>query len=52
MRGLEARFTAVVYPGEKIRTEMWQDGNVVAFRCRTTTEGKVVIDDGLCMLDS
>ena len=52
MRGLEARFTAVVYPGEQIRTEMWQDGNVVAFRCRTTTEGKVVIDDGLCMLDS
>lgn len=50
IRGLEARFTSVVYPGENIRTEMWQDGNAVAFRCRTTSEGKVVIDDGLCML--
>jgi acyl dehydratase len=50
IRSLTARFTAVVYPGDTIRTEMWQDGNAVAFRCRTTTEDTVVIDNGLCML--
>ena len=50
IRSLSARFTAVVYPGDTIRTEMWQDGNAVAFRCRTAAENAVVIDNGLCML--
>ena len=50
IRGLEARFTAAVYPGDTIRTEIWQDGDVVAFRCRAGSEAKVVIDDGLCTL--
>ena len=32
--GFDARFSAPVFPGETIATEMWVDGNVVSFRSR------------------
>ena len=28
------RFSAPVFPGETIRTEIWRDGSVVSFRCK------------------
>ena len=31
---MKLRFSAPVYPGELIRTEMWRDGDVVSFRSR------------------
>lgn len=48
--GFDARFTAVVYPGETITTEMWQDRNIVSFRCLVNERGAVVIDNGKCTL--
>lgn len=48
--GFEARFTAPVYPGEEITTDMWQDGNVVSFRCRVAARDSVVLDHGCCRL--
>jgi acyl dehydratase len=44
------RFTAVVYPGERIDTEIWIDGNEVAFRCRAPERDAVVLDHGRCTL--
>ena len=48
--GMEVRFTAPVYPGDLIRTEMWQDGNAVSFRCLVPTRNAVVADHGKCVL--
>jgi len=48
--GFDARFTAPVYPGEVITTEMWQDRNIVSFRCIAKTRESLVIDNGKCTL--
>lgn len=48
--GFDARFSAPVYPGESILTEMWQDGDVVSFRCRVPERGVTVISNGKCTL--
>ena len=44
------RFTAPVYPGETVTTEMWQDRNIVSFRCLVRDRDTVVIDNGMCTL--
>lgn len=43
---MRVRFSAPVYPGETIRTEMWRDGNKIAFRCRSVERDIVVINNG------
>ncbi len=48
--GFDVRFSAPVYPGERILTEMWQDGNIVSFRCRVPERGVTVISNGKCTL--
>lgn len=40
------RFTAPVFPGETLRTELWVDGNVVSFRTTAIERGVVVLDKG------
>jgi acyl dehydratase len=48
LRELNVRFSAPVYPGETIRTEMWKEGEGVAgFRCRVVERNLVVLDNGL-----
>jgi len=46
----DVRFSSPVYPGEKITTEMWVDGNVVSFRCRVEERDIVSINNGKCIL--
>ncbi|SNT76635.1 MaoC/PaaZ C-terminal domain-containing protein [Paracoccus seriniphilus] len=41
---MDARFTAFVYPGETLRTEIWNDGS---FRTRVLERDKVAIGNGL-----
>ena len=48
--GFEARFSAPVFPGETIVTEIWVDGCVVSFRCRLKEREAVVINNGKCTL--
>jgi len=43
---LAGRFSAPVFPGETIRTEMWRDGAVVSFRARVVERDAVAIDHG------
>ncbi len=45
-RSLKLRFSAPVYPGETIRTEMWRDGDVVSFRSRALERDVVVLNNG------
>ena len=45
-----ARFTAPVFPGDTITTQMWQVGDEVAFRCRVEARSVTVLDHGYCRL--
>ena len=45
-RSLALRFSAPVYPGETIRTEMWRDGDIVSFRARVLERDVVVLNNG------
>ena len=40
------RFSAPVFPGETLRTEMWRDGNVVRFRARVVERDVVAVNNG------
>ena len=42
-KSLELRFSAPVYPGETIRTEMWRSG---AFRARVVERDVIVVNNG------
>jgi acyl dehydratase len=46
------RFSAPVYPGETIVTEMWVDGSVVSFRSKVKERDLVVLNNGKCTLAS
>ena len=48
--GFDAQFTAPVYPGDILTTEMWQDRNIVSFRCVVEARNSVVLDNGRCTL--
>ncbi len=45
-KSMEGRFSAPVYPGETIRTEIWQDGGIVSFRATVPARGVTVINNG------
>ena len=40
------RFSAPVFPGETLRTEMWGDGNVVSFRSKVVERDVVAVNNG------
>lgn len=48
--GFDVRFSAPVYPGESIVTDMWVDGRIVSFRSRVPERDVVVINNGKCTL--
>jgi acyl dehydratase len=51
LTGMRARFSAPVFPGETIRTEMWQSADgVTAFRSRVVERDVVVLDQGVAMV--
>ena len=43
---IAARFSAPVFPGETIRTEMWHDASVVSFRARVIERDVVALNNG------
>jgi len=48
--GFDARFSLPVMPGDTIRTDMWQDGNVVSFSCTAVERDVMVLRNGKCTL--
>ena len=45
-KSIAGRFSAPVYPGETIRTEMWRDGPVVSFRARLVERDVIALNNG------
>lgn len=50
IEGFDARFSAPVMPGDTITTDMWQDGNIISFRCSVKERDSVVLRNGKCTL--
>jgi acyl dehydratase len=46
LTAMAGRFSAPIFPGETIRTEMWRDGNVASFRARVVERDVVAINNG------
>lgn len=48
LKRMDVRFSAPVYPGETIRTEIWREGGGrFGFRCRVVERDMVAINNGL-----
>lgn len=47
LEGLKVRFSSPVYPGETIRTEIWQGKGQASFRARVLERNVVVLNNGL-----
>jgi acyl dehydratase len=50
LKSLAVRFSAPVYPGETIRTEIWREGHTVRFRARALERDLVVLSHGRAQL--
>jgi acyl dehydratase len=46
MKSIAGRFSAPVYPGETIRTEIWREPDIVSFRAHVVERGVVAINNG------
>jgi acyl dehydratase len=46
LRSIEARFASPVYPGETLRTEIWQQGVHIQFRVRVVERDRIVLSHG------
>lgn len=46
LRSFGLRFSAPVYPGETIRTDVWKDGNIVSFRASVVERDMTVLKNG------
>jgi len=51
LKRMRLRFSAPVYPGETIRTEIWRNGNEIAFRCKSLEQDKIVISNGYLLVE-
>lgn len=49
---MHARFTAPVYPGESLTTDIWRDGSLWSFRTRVVARDLVVLGNGRVQLHS
>ena len=50
IESFDGRFTSPVLPGDVITTDMWQDGNIVSFRCSVKDRDVIVLRNGKCTL--
>jgi acyl dehydratase len=50
LAAIEGRFSRPVFPGETIRTELWNETDGIAFRCRVVARDEVVLTNGWARL--
>ena len=46
VRGMRVRFTAPVFPGETLRTELWRDGRTISLRSTVLERGVLALNAG------
>jgi acyl dehydratase len=46
LKEIHVRFSAPVFPGEMISTEIWRDGPTISFRARVEPRDVVVLNNG------
>jgi acyl dehydratase len=46
LRSIDARFSAAVFPGETLRTEVWLDGEIASFRSFVAGREALVLNNG------
>lgn len=46
LKAMQVRFSAPVFPGETIRTEIWRDGHIISFRCKAVERDLLVLNNG------
>ncbi|MCB2073528.1 MAG: MaoC family dehydratase N-terminal domain-containing protein [Novosphingobium sp.] len=51
IRQFDVRFSAPVFPGDDIHTDIWVDGDTVSYRCRVAQRDAVVLNNGRCLLN-
>jgi acyl dehydratase len=51
LSSISARYTGVVYPGETLEVQIWNDGSTVRFRCRVEERDAIVVDSGAAHCD-
>lgn len=49
LKRLQVRFSAPVFPGEAIHTEIWTDGATISFRARAIERDLVVLNNGFAI---
>jgi acyl dehydratase len=52
LSSMAVRFTAPVYPGDRIRTEIWRNGSDIFFRASVPERELIVIDGGRATIDA
>jgi len=50
LQEMRVRFSAPVFPGETIRTELWQDGGAISFRASSVDRNVLVLNNGFASL--
>jgi acyl dehydratase len=50
LAALDCRFSAAVYPGETLRTEMWRSGNTIQFKTRVVERDVIALDRGRALI--
>jgi acyl dehydratase len=51
LKSIGLRFSAPVYPGETIRTDLWKDGDIVSFRSGVVERDVTVLNNGRAVVD-
>lgn len=46
LKSIAGRFSAPVFPGETIRSEIWRDGDIVSYRVRVVERDVIAINNG------
>ena len=46
LRELGCRFSAPVFPGETLRTDIWDEAEAVLFRCTAVERNQIVLNQG------